>query len=134
MGTGLTSTRGMGTRNDSMAITTKRRRKIQVNGRQFVWWVAPDDDSSDLLVHICSTDKRFLVHQALGQTGWRRFLVVIGSEFPPLQDAGGCWIRVRTPPWQDEIATPGLVREIIEWGLNPSKTVVRVNWLGAPVE
>lgn len=117
-------------REQVMAISTKRRRKIEVNGRSFVWWVAPDDDSPDVLLRVCSSDKHFLVHYALGQQDARRHLAVLGPEFPPLQDAGGCWIRVRTPAWGDAIVTPSLVRRIIEWGLDPAKEVVRVSWLG----
>lgn len=115
-----------------MAITTKRRRKLQVHGREFVWWVASDDESFGVpTLSICSTDKKFLIRYALGQPEDRRHVVVLGPEFPPLTDAGGVWIRLRPPRWDDEIVTPGLVREIIEWGLDSAKIVVRVNWLGA---
>ena len=80
-----------------MTVSSKRRRKIQIGERGFIWWIAPDDDSSNFLLHICSTDKRFLVHYVLGQPDDRRGLIVIGPEFPPLKDAGGSWIRLRTP-------------------------------------
>jgi hypothetical protein len=66
-----------------MAITTKRRRKIQVNGRQFVWWVAPDDDSADLRLHMCSTDKHFLVHEADTQGLGRWHAAALECELEP---------------------------------------------------
>ena len=111
----------------AMAITTKRRRKIQLAGRTFIWWVAPDHDFADSLLHICSTDKRFLVHYPLGQSAERRHLIVLGPELPPLEDAGGPWIRLRTPSWDDNIVTPGLVRKILEWAQDPLKVVLRVD-------
>lgn len=113
-----------------MAVSTKRKRKIQVGERGFVWWIAPDDDSDDLLLHICSADSRFRVHYVLGQPDDRRYLVVIGPEFPPLRDTVGNWIHLGTPVWVDAIVTPGLVRQIIEWCLESSKEIIRVNSWG----
>lgn len=110
-----------------MAITTRRKRKIQIGERGFVWWIAPDSDSMYLLLRICSTDKRFLVHYVLGQADDCRHIIVIGHEFPPLKDAGGNWSRVGTPLWSDAVVTPGLVRQIIEWSLDASKEVIWVN-------
>lgn len=114
-----------------MAVTTKRRRRIEVNGRQLVWWVAPDDEAFGVLtLTICSNDKKLLVRYALGQPADRRHVVVLGPELPPLTDAGGVWIRLRAPAWDDEIVTPGLVRRIIAWALDPAKQVTRVSWIG----
>lgn len=110
-----------------MTVSTKRRRKIQIGDRGFIWWIAPDLDSSDLLLHLCSTDRHLLVRYVLGQPADRRQVVVIGPEFPPLRDAGSSWIRLGTPVWSDAVVTPGLVRQIIEWCLNASKEVSRVN-------
>lgn len=125
-----TSTCGDATLLIIMAISTKRRRKIDVGGRQFVWWVAPDLEEAGLpTLHICSTDKRFIVRCVVGQgSDEARHLVVLGPELPPLDDAGGRWIRLRTPVWDDAIVTPRLVRRIIEWGLDPAKSVVRIDW------
>jgi hypothetical protein len=118
-----------------MAISTKKRRKIQLDGRPFIWWVAPDLESAGVpTLHICSSDKRFHVHYPLGPETALRHLVVLGPEFPPLQDAGGCRVRVRAPAWEDQIITPAVVRQIVAWGLDATKSVQRVTWLGAPLE
>jgi hypothetical protein len=111
-----------------MAIATKHRRRIRVFGREFVWWVAPDEDSPALLLRIASSDKSFLVHFAVGQPAERSHVVVIGRDFPAVADAGGRWIRVRAPAWHEKSVTPALVRRIIEWCLDPTKEVVRMEW------
>jgi hypothetical protein len=110
-----------------MAVSTWRKRKLQIGERSFLWWIAPDLDTNDLLLHICSADRRFRVHHALGLPADRRHIVVIGPELPPLRDTGGCWIRLGTPSWDEAIVTPGLVRQIIEWCLDASKEIIRVN-------
>lgn len=109
-----------------MAITTKRRRKIEVDGRAFVWWVTPDDDSNEMLLRISSTDKQLLLCYVIGQEGETPLVTVLGRELPPLTDAGGRWIRLRTPRWDDSVVTPKLVRTILLWALDPFKEVVRV--------
>ncbi len=110
-----------------MTVSTKRRRKLQIGDRGFIWWIAPDLDSSDLLLHLCSTDRHLLVRYVLGQPADRRHVIVIGPEFPPLKDAGGGWTYLGTPAWSDAVVTPGLVRQIIEWCLDASKDVVWVS-------
>jgi hypothetical protein len=113
-----------------MAIATKRRRKIEVDGRAFVWWVTPDDESNEMLLRISSTDKQLLLCYIIDQPDESRHVIVLGRELPPLTDAGGRWIRLHTPRWDDRIVTPKLVRTILLWALDPFKEVVRVGWSG----
>lgn len=114
-----------------MGIAKKARRKLNLAGRMFIWYIAPDYDSADLVLHVASDDKRFIVKYHLGQSDDRRFLIVIGREFDGLPDAGGPWIRVRCPAWEVAGAIgPRAVRRLIEWSQEPDKTIVRVDWKG----
>ncbi|MFP2960837.1 hypothetical protein ACLEPN_24235 [Myxococcus sp. 1LA] len=117
-----------------MAVLTKGRRKLHREDRLFVWWVAPSNDGPEDLLHVISDDKRFHVTYALGQPSKEAFLAVLGREFPGLPDAGGCWIRVRTPDWDSTAVGPGFVRRLIDWALTPDKPLLRVNWRGEPEE
>ena len=44
-----------------MSISTKRRRKIIVGDRAYVWYVAPDDDSGYDVLNIVSDDKYLIL-------------------------------------------------------------------------
>jgi hypothetical protein len=99
-----------------MAIRTKNRRKITVDQREFVWYIAQDYDSVDRVLHVISEDKKFIVNNHLNQPDQTRLLIVLGREFPGLPDAGSCWLRVRCPEWeQNSIISPGRVHRLIDW-------------------
>lgn len=117
-----------------MAVLTKGRRKLHREERLFVWWVAPSNDGPGDLLHVISDDKRFHVLYALGQPPEGGFVVILGREFPGLPDAGGCWIRVRTPHWDSTAVGPGFVRHLIDWALTPDKPLLRVDWVGRPID
>ena len=46
-----------------MAVRSKGRRKITVNGRKYLWYVKVDRDSGEKVLHIISEDKKFIVHR-----------------------------------------------------------------------
>ncbi|WP_237077871.1 hypothetical protein [Myxococcus xanthus] len=117
-----------------MAVLTKGRRKLHREDRLFIWWVAPMDDGPGNHLHVIADDKRFHVTYALEQPREEGFLVVLGREFPGLPDAGGRWIRVRTPDWDSTSVGPGFVRRLIDWALTPDKPLLRVDWRGKPNE
>ena len=71
-----------------MAVSTKRRNKINVDDRDYLWWVAPDNDSLEIVLHVISCDKRFNVRYTLGQPAEFRYSVVIGREFGTLSTGG----------------------------------------------
>jgi hypothetical protein len=111
-----------------MAVRTKGRRKIMVNQRQFVWYIADDYDSNDNVLHVVSEDKKFIVNYHLGQPEQKRFIATFGSEFPGLPDAGGCWIRVLCPEWeQNSVITPGSIHRLVDWCLNQERELIRVD-------
>jgi hypothetical protein len=118
-----------------MAIRKKHRRKLTLNNRQFVWYVSDDYDSADMVLHVVSEDKKFIVNYHLEQPDSHRFLIVLGKEFPGFSDAGGRWIRVKCPKWEvDSIVTPSAVRHLIEWCLFEERELVRVNWKGEIID
>jgi hypothetical protein len=127
-----------------MAVASKRKRKIQIEGRTFYWCVKEDTERGLPELHILSPDKKFMVQYALNQSkshslGWTQawsppFVVVLGPEFGGLSAAAG-WQRVRTPAWEDDrIITPAFVRRLILWCLDKDKEVVLTNWRGQTAE
>lgn len=114
-----------------MAVSTKNRRKLSINNRKFIWCVKDDPDSADFVLHVVSEDKNFIVTYHLRQPESRRYIIILGKEFPGLPDAGCQWIRVRCPQWEIEsIITPASVRRLIESCLFSERELIRVNWLG----
>jgi len=113
-----------------MGVSRRGRRTIDIEGRRFVWWVHDDPDSADMLLHVTSLSRSFVVHYHLGLPG-EPFLVVKGREFPGAPDAGGCWLRFRCPRWEtDEGMTPAGVRRLIEWSLSPDRPLIEVDHRG----
>jgi hypothetical protein len=118
-----------------MGVRKKKRRKITVNKRQFIWWVSEDSDSPDVILRILSDDKKFIVNYHLDQPEEQRFLIVLGKEFPGLANAGHTWKRVRCPRWEsDSGVTPAAVRQVIKWCLYEDRPLVQLNWKGEVIE
>jgi hypothetical protein len=116
-----------------MGVRKSGRRRIEVAGRTFVWYVCDDTDSADRVLHVVSEDKRFLVKYHLAQPG-EPFLIVIGRDFPGVAGAGGVWRRFRCPGWEaaDGVVTPIRVRRLIDWCFSPEKAFLDVNWRNIP--
>jgi hypothetical protein len=64
-----------------MGIQTKYRRKIIFDGRCFVWYVKEDDDLLNLVLHVLSEDKQFIVQYPLAQAPENLYITVLGKEF-----------------------------------------------------
>ena len=43
-----------------MSVRTKGRRKIIVSDQTYIWYIALDDDSPYIILHIASDDKRLI--------------------------------------------------------------------------
>ena len=127
-----------------MGIAKKKRRKIVVNGRDFFWYIAEDDDSfpptvlnnlhevNDLhALNVISEDKKFIVRYHLGQENPdTRHLTVIGEEFAG-QNYHGSWRRFKCPRWGSrDTVTPKDVRGLIEWCLEENKEIIEVDYRG----
>src|SRR5262249_40347590 len=107
-----------------MGAATKRRRRIIINDRLFLWYVRGDEakvyQRQDpypvllyIVLHIVSEDKHFnvqyLTNQCLLQPPYIPNVLVVGREFPGLTKSAG-WQRVAAPRWEDDSVSPRLVR------------------------
>ena len=121
-----------------MAISKKGKRKLTVKNREFYWYMKLTDDwmysYNTPQLHVLSNDKKFLISYQPGQQNENPFLIIKGKEFMGLKDAGGSWIRVKTPKWNDEQITPGFVATLIDWCYSEDKEIVLVDYLGKIME
>lgn len=100
-----------------MGVGLKNRRKITVAEKRYVWYVAPDYDSADIVLHVSSIDKQFLIKYQLHQTEIESYIVVLGPRFSGAV-TGGCWKRFACPLFVTNIVKPSAVRSLIEWCLD----------------
>jgi hypothetical protein len=118
-----------------MGIAKKRRKKISVEGRIYLWWVQDDRDSNDMVLHVASEDKAFLVKYHLNQPEHTRHIIIMGRRFAGVPEAGGPWVRVLCPLWEDAgIIRPSAIRRLIDWAYDARQTRTRVDWLGRTVQ
>jgi hypothetical protein len=110
-----------------MGVATKRRRKITVKARQYLWFVAEDDDGAGMVLHVTSTDKQFIAHYQIGQSEGEAYIVILGQRFAGA-NTGGPWRRFLCPRFVAGAATPQSVRELIEWCLDGSLTRQEIDW------
>ncbi len=77
-----------------MSISTKRRRKIIVGDREYVWYVAEDDDSAYDVLNIVSDDKYLILSCPL-KTG-KDYVISKGRVFQKKEIHMG-WSRFLLP-------------------------------------
>ena len=119
----------------TMGMSTKGRRKLNVNGRNFVWFVCDDNYSADLVLHVSSHDKQFLVHYHLGQAEDRRVVTVIGKEFSGVFNAGQRHRHVLSPQWEQQgRISPAAVRRMISGVLCPTERRVERLFTGQLID
>ena len=118
-----------------MAIARKNRRLIEIQGREFLWWVYEElEEAGAMTLAVASADKQFLVRYALHQPYESRYLRVLGREFPGLPERRPSWARVRCPSLTSgEAVKPSDVRRLIEWCLYSTRDVTQVDWMGREV-
>jgi hypothetical protein len=115
-----------------MGVSSKKRRKIVVNGRNFVWRVI--DKLPGYSLQVISEDKHFIVEYPWMSYDPFSYLEVIGKEFPGLPKAGQCVERVHCPQFGDlDAITPGMVRRLIDWALFSERKLIPVCLLGRPI-
>jgi hypothetical protein len=119
-----------------MAVSARHRRKLEVDGRRYLWWIAEDDNSPFcrlLAITVASEDRRLLVRYHLGQPDELRHITVIGPSFKGLASCGGPWRRFRSPPFcpADEVH-PGDVVALIRWCEGKGDSPVEVDYRGNP--
>jgi hypothetical protein len=117
-----------------MGTSKKKRSKLNIEGRLFLWYVKQDDDSDSYILHVISDDKRFVVHYYLQQPEHHRYLIVLGKEFGRVSGTGDCWRRFRCPTWENNGAiTPSSVKRLIEWSQHSDSTTEEVDYAGLPI-
>jgi hypothetical protein len=124
-----------------MGVAKKYRRKIEIQGRGFLWYVREDLDwlahsGCSIALSIISEDKQLIISYGIGQAETHCHLVSLGQEFfklAPHNSSG--YRRVRCPQWEkDGAITPEIVRQIIEWGGIYDADAIEVNWRGETLE
>ena len=117
-----------------MGISRKSRCKIVVNGREYLWYVAPDVDAGDVpTLSVVSADRSFFVTYTLWQPESERHVVVIGKDFRGAT-CGGPYRRFLSPAFGTlDTVSPKDVRALIEWALLPGPPRQEVDWRGLPL-
>jgi hypothetical protein len=117
-----------------MTISAKGRRRLVVEGRVFVWYVAHDPDGAGPTLTVASADRRVLLKYFLLQSESDRHVVVLGSQFRGIPDCGGRWRRFRCPEFgSTESIGPGDVRALLDWATQPTGIAEEVDWRGQPI-
>lgn len=112
-----------------MAVNAKGKRKVNVQGRQYIWHVT--DSSRPVIpeqgfvksvdtarfLHVISSNKRFIIHYRLPEAGENSTqLLVEGPEFPRAPGVK----QIDVPRWRHDskpYPTADFVRRLIGWCL-----------------
>jgi len=117
-----------------VAVSTKGKRKVNVRGRQYIWYVSEGGRASvpeqgfvaggepARVLHIISSNKQFIVHYRLPQPGDKTAqLIIEGPDFPRQPGAR----QVEVPRWRHDsnpYPTADFVRRLIGWCLGLEQT------------
>jgi len=109
-----------------MAVSRKGKRPIVIGAREFLWWIALDDDFCGDALRVVSPDGVFHVKIPCGQINLKRSLAYITSEPSGYVPSG----RFHCPVFETAPVTPHSVRKLIEWVLNPATVWLPVDYDG----
>ena len=107
-----------------MGVSTKGRRKITVDGKLYVWYVAKDDDSWYDILNIISENKEYVLAVPLNIKKW--YIISKGRTFQG-RITSGCWERYLLPMEIPEAVVPGIVADIIRWSVS-GNDAEKVDW------
>ncbi|MBD5470448.1 MAG: hypothetical protein HDR19_04885 [Lachnospiraceae bacterium] len=107
-----------------MGVSTKRRRKIIVNEKSYVWYIKPDDDNPYNILNIISEDKKFIILCPLKTN--TSYIISKGLVFQNKQTRG-CWERYLLPFCIPEMITPQFITKVILWSTQ-GEQAVKVAW------
>jgi hypothetical protein len=120
-----------------MAISAKGRRRIQVDGVRYLWWVRSDLEDDFLgqpALTVASPDRQLLVRYGLGQPDESRHVVVLGPKFRGIAGLGGQWRRFRCPAFGTAaLVTPRDVAACIRWCGAEEAATIEVDYLNRVV-
>lgn len=109
-----------------MAVAKKNRRKLTINERLYLWYIAHSAEEGCYVLRIISDDKKFIVNYTLTA---HPVITVVGREFGRAERRKG-WQRFRVPDFRDNGSiTPASVRALIDWCSEPG-WVLEVNEAG----
>ena len=109
-----------------MSVLKKKRRIINVENVQYVWYIAPDEDSAYNILHIVSEDKSIVL--AVPMRTEKDYIISKGRFFQN-KKTSGTWERYLLPIKIEDEITPSFVSSIIIWAVNGNEAV-SVNWDG----
>lgn len=118
-----------------MGVAKKGKRKLTVDGRRYLWYIAQDLDAAGMVaLNVLSNDKRFIVRYYLAEPVATRHVVVIGAEFAGHTRTGPGWKRYRCPQFGTSSAViPADVRSLIMWCHAETSDRHEVDWRGQVV-
>ncbi len=119
-----------------MTVSAKNRRKIEIDARNYVWWVAEDEESPfvpySLALTVISEDRRFFIRYHLNQPAELRHVTVLGSEFR-VAGCGGRWRRFRCASFGSaSTVSPRDVASLVRWSLTGSDPLLEVDYRCQP--
>jgi hypothetical protein len=113
-----------------MTISAKGRRRLEVDGNAYLWWVQEELDCFGHALTVASDDKHFLVRYTLIQSDEHRHVVVLGRRFRN-ETRGGAWRRYRCfAVGTHETVTPKDVAAFVRWCTTGTDALIEVDWNG----
>ena len=103
-----------------MGVRKTGRRKITVDEKEYIWYVALDDESDHYLLNIVSEDKSCVLACPLKTE--TPYLISKGRLFKT-EKSDGIWKRYRLPFDIPEIITPAFAAKVISWAANEGEAV-----------
>ncbi len=101
------------------------KQEIVVNRRTFYWSIRQDDKflPGHTFLDIISPDRKFHIGYLLGSD----LIIVKGSEFSDLPEAGLQWQWIETPI-KGQQAAPRLIKNLVDWALSPKEKIKRLHY------
>lgn len=101
-----------------MGISTKGRRTLVYEEKEYLWWVKKEPDDCDRLwLTAASLDKSLLLSYRIGEGDF--FVVSKGRIFQGVETSGN-WEYYEYPfnSGPPMVITPGFVRELLAWAVH----------------
>ncbi|MBI5930898.1 MAG: hypothetical protein HY862_16430 [Chloroflexi bacterium] len=121
-----------------MVAETKRRRKIVVDGRSYMWRIKDSNDPAGWLcwsyeLVVASEDRRFYANYPILPKGELPFIWITGKEFKPTPPHPDNKYRCPRFEREDGAITPQSVKGLIQWCLSDGEPKIRVDWNNKPI-
>ncbi len=111
-----------------LAVSTKKRRIVHVNEKQYIWYVSQDVDSCYMLLNILSEGKELVLSIPIGTQ--IAYIISKGRTFQGVQS--GKWERYKLFSEVPNSITPQFVSECIKWAVD-GRNAEMISWNGDSV-